>query len=235
MLSRSPDICCWLERSVPDGTPRSIRQPEEVSDDEAKVHEAAVGSGGDGQRWHAVELGLTLTVIRRQLLPIVLALVCAGCSAGSSTHSSAPTTAAPLPAPSSPDGSLQDAILADGVVTDAEFNSANQATVECIRRLGFDAEMLPDGAMTYSADESLADEVEAAAFACETEYNTRVQLRYSIGHLPPEFDVEAVWDCLEERGIVDRAANDDPVEAFQLADAADSAATGECIQKGRGG
>lgn len=173
--------------------------------------------------------------MKRLLGGLIVALVCAGCSAGSSTHSNASTTAAPLPAPSSPDGSLQDAILADGVVTDAEFNSANQATAECIRRLGFGAEVLPGGGIRTSFDDGQADDVDAAQYSCETEYNTRVQLRYSIGHLPPEFDVEAVWDCLEERGIVDRAANDDPVEAFQLADAADSAATGECIQKGRGG
>lgn len=174
-------------------------------------------------------------MLHRKLLPVALALLCVGCSTGSSTHSTASTTIAPPPTPSAPDGSLQDAILADGVVTDAEFNSANQAAAECIRRLGFGAEVLPDGGIRTSYDEDQTDAVDAAQYSCETQYNTQVQLRYSIGHLPPEFDVEAVWDCLEERGIVDRKANDDPVEAFQLADAANSAATSECIQKGRGG
>lgn len=174
-------------------------------------------------------------MIHRELLPVILAVVCVGCSAGSSANSIASTTAAPLPSLSAPDGSLQDAILADGVVTDAEFSSANQAAAECIRRLGFGAEVLPDGGIRTSYDDDQSDDVDAAQYSCETQYNTQVQLRYSIGHLPPEFDVEAVWDCLEERGIVDRKANDDPVEAFQLADAANSAATSECIQKGRSG
>lgn len=166
----------------------------------------------------------------------MLVLGCLGCSQGSpaSTASSATLAAPPSKAASEID-SLQNAILADGVVTDAEFNSANQAAADCIRRLGFDAEVLPGGGIRTSYQDGQADALDAASYTCETEYNTQVQLRYAVGHVPPEFDLEAIWDCLEERGIVDRATNGDPVEAFQLADAANSQATAECMQKGRGG
>jgi len=173
-------------------------------------------------------------------LAVMLAMSCIGCSAGSSAQDSSSTTLVTLvttvAAAPSDIGSLQSAILADGVVTDAEFNSANQAAAECIRRLGFGAEVLPGGGMRTSYEDGQEDALDAAQYTCETEYNTQVQLRYAVGHLlPSEFDLEAIWDCLEERGIVDRATNADPVEAFQLADAANSQATGECMQTGRGG
>lgn len=142
---------------------------------------------------------------------------------------------ATTPTAGSDTSALQAAILADGVVTEAEFNSANQAAAECIRRLGFDAEVLPGGGIRTSYQDGQADALDAQQYKCETEYNTQVQLRYAVGQVPPEFDLEAIWDCLEERGVVDRATNADPVEAFQLADAANSQATAECMQKGRGG
>jgi len=179
-------------------------------------------------------LGLTLKQSCRSWLAALLVVGC-GCSAGSSAHDRSSTTPGSVSGSSSDAGPLQGAILADGVVTDAELHTAMQATVECIRRLGFDAAVLPSNLITYSAKENLTDELDAAAFTCETQYSTQVQLRYSVGHVPPEFDLEAIWDCLEERGIVDRDANSDPVEAFQMADAADSTATSACIQEGRSG
>lgn len=211
-----------------------------------RVHaglEAIVGGSGHGRSSESSPLLRRRWVMAVSLAAAAVALVAVVLVRNSPHSRIVPATNPPmqstLPSNSTTDAtetpSLQEAILADGVVTDAEFNSANQAAAECIRRLGFDALVLPGGGIRTSYQEGQSDDLDAAQYSCETQYNTQVQLRYSIGHLSPELDVEAIWDCLEERGIVDRKANDDPVEAFQLADAANSAATSECIKKGRGG
>lgn len=134
---------------------------------------------------------------------------------------------------------LQEEILSDGVVTEEEMFAAMQATVACIERQGFTASLSEMSPGMWSVTTSARDSAEMsraneATDACMAEYSDAVQLRYSVGRLPPETDVGVIWECLLDRGVLD-GSEPDPTIAFQMAEAVDASVTWECIRLGRDG
>ncbi len=138
-----------------------------------------------------------------------------------------------LPTTTASTDSLQDQILADGVVTEAELVAAQDATVACITAGGFEAYYTgSDGhQLVYGAPASKADAVSALADSCEAANSTRVSLRYASGHLPSDFDLAAIWTCMRAAGLV-APTDSDPVIAFQQAVSIDERAAEACIKLG---
>lgn len=135
--------------------------------------------------------------------------------------------------------SLQEEILADGVVTEEEMFAAMQATVECVQRHGFHASLVGQGPGEWATNVSAADSAEMAQASdmldlCTAAYSERAQWRYMVGHLSPDANPDVVWDCLLERGVLDGSVSDYTI-AFQLAEASNPDVTWECIFLGRDG
>ena len=128
---------------------------------------------------------------------------------------------------------LQDQILADGVVTDTELTAAQNATVACIEAGGFNAYYGgPDGhQLVSSAPEAKTDQLNAVVATCQASNWSRAAIRYAYGHLPSDVDVEAVWTCMRDEGLV-AASGTDPATAFQQAVSINESAADACIKLG---
>lgn len=132
-----------------------------------------------------------------------------------------------------PTADLQDQILADGVVTDTELTSAENATLACVKAGGFDAYYGgPDGHnLVTSAPEGKTGQLEDVVAACEASNYTQVAIRYASGHLPADFDIEAIWTCMRDAGLA-TASDTDPTVAFQRAVSLNRSAAEACIKLG---
>ena len=179
-----------------------------------------------------------------------MATLATGCSAATPSEVEPSSTSAPFVSGSTGESEaelstsvtsagaidLQDAILEDGVVTDAEMDSAMSATIECIERLGFSASAGgADGRdLVTSADRAQEEELLEATDSCSLEYKDRAELRYAWGHPPEDWDLEALWSCLEKGGLIDDSSSD-PTVAFQLAAAQNQEGTSRCFNQIRNG
>jgi len=145
---------------------------------------------------------------------------------------SAPTTV--LPTTTMPTDTLQDQILADGVVTEIELTAAQDATVACIEARGFNAYYGgPDGdSLISSAPEAKTGQLNGVVDTCEASNWTRVSIRYASGHLPVDFDIEAIWTCMRDSDLV-AASDTDPTTAFQQAVSINQSVADDCIKLGQ--
>lgn len=146
---------------------------------------------------------------------------------------SAPATALPTTTATASD-TLQDQILADGVVTEIELTASQDATAACIEAGGFNAYYGgPDGhSLISSAPETKTDQLHRVVDTCEASNWTRVSIRYASGHLPGTFDMEAIWTCLRDNDLVATSDND-PTTAFQQAVSINPRVAENCIKLGQ--
>lgn len=146
----------------------------------------------------------------------------------------APATALPTTTTTTATDTLQDQILADGVVTEIELTASQDATVACIEAGGFNAYYGgPDGhSLISSAPDTKTDQLHRVVETCEVSNWTRVSMRYASGHLPETFDMEAIWTCLRDSDLVATSDND-PTTAFQQALSINPRAAENCIKPGR--
>lgn len=151
--------------------------------------------------------------------------VLAGCSASPSKSEEFVST---LAAPPSADG-FQDKILEDGIVTDAEYRLAIEATRACIEHAGWgtgEPYVRPDG---YSIDVPIQGKIQGPASMeeheadglaadkvhslCERDYLIRIDMAYAKQHAPSPAEQNEeralLVECLKQAGVENVLVSDD--------------------------
>ena len=106
----------------------------------------------------------------------------------------------------------QQAILADGEVTDEEMEAAVRKTVSCLQEQGFNAEFLPKEVgwapptfRIITSDEPVA--VATATVPCKTEYMSELGITYAVNREPqdaafgPDEHIARVEACIADAGF----------------------------------
>jgi hypothetical protein len=128
-------------------------------------------------------------------------------------------------------GAFQAQILADGDVTPAELERALQASVQCQRNHGLEAELVsfdPSGRIVRTASAAGDDpaDLDKITEDCDGQYLTAVLSRYGELHPQSEEELQRELDayiaCLGDRGLDVKGLNE--VEISERVPAADAMA-----------